>query len=93
MNFDNAMNVLSPKELEPYYHEINKLMRDKDYESLNDILVDAPVEKISTFLIVGLLRLTSSIKDNLPAWNALLSAAYQELDNRGIDANKTLRGL
>jgi hypothetical protein len=56
-------------------------------------LEEIKVENLSDVLLVGILRLTSSKKDELTYWNKLLELCYNELNKRGYDSNIIMKGL
>jgi hypothetical protein len=59
----------------------------------NIFLRQLRIHELSDVLLVGLLRLTSSWKNELPAWPVVLDNAKKELFTRGYDSKMLLRGL
>jgi hypothetical protein len=89
----NASYLNDVKSLLPYYAEINNLIAHRQFDICNDFLSYVRVEELSDILLVGLLRLTSSWKNELSYWTTLFDNAKQELVNRGHDSNLLLKGL
>ncbi len=89
----NAPVLDNVSALLPYYAEINKLIVSRRFDLCNNFLRQLRVHELSDILLVGLLRLTSSWKNQLPHWSILLDSANKELCSRGYDSNALLRGL
>jgi len=81
------------KLLLPYYSEINQWLFNKQFDLCNIFLGQLRIHELSDVLLVGLLRLTSSWKNELPAWPVVLDNAKKELLTRGYDSKILLRGL
>ncbi|MCX7087053.1 MAG: hypothetical protein NTV00_03255 [Methylococcales bacterium] len=88
-----AHHLNEVKSLLPYYSEINKLIATKKFNLCNIFLREVRPQELSDVLLVGLLRLTFSWKNDLPNWSILLERTKQELSNRKYDSNSLLRGL
>ena len=81
------------KSILPYYKEINKIIAQKKYKECNCLLRNINASDLSDILLVGLLRLTFSWKNELPAWSLLLENSEKELEKRNYDSKAVLRGL
>lgn len=81
------------KSLLPYYKKINELLINEKYDTCNNFINQVRISNLSDVLLVGLLRLTNSWQENLPAWNKLLKNSKNELKNRGKDPAISLKGL
>ena len=94
ITFNNECSKLNTvKLLLPYYTEINHLIAHKKFSELDEFISNIVVRNLSDVLLVGLLRLTTSIKENLPSWNKLLVDCSSELDAREFATEKVLCGL
>ncbi|NOS88708.1 MAG: hypothetical protein HOP34_09265 [Methylococcaceae bacterium] len=89
----SASKLNDVKSLLPFYMEINKLISHGELNLCNEFLKQVRVNDLSDVLLVGLLRLTSSHKNELPYWTRLLASAKTELSNRKHDSNAILKGL
>lgn len=88
-----ASTLNDVKTLLPFYMEINKLIAENKFTVCNNFLKQVRTQELSDTLLVGLLRLTSSYKDELPYWVTLRTNAKQELQNRKYDSDAILKGL
>ena len=94
INFNNECSELNTiKLLLPYYTEINHLIAHKKFEELDEFICSINARNLSDVLLVGILRLTTSVKENLPSWNKLLVDCSSELDAREFTTEKVLYGL
>ena len=91
--FQTASELNDVASLLPFYKEINLLLARKDFVLCDSFLRQQRTEDLSDTLLVGLLRLTSSWKSQLPSWEALLDRANDELVKRGYDNQALLNGL
>lgn len=91
--YTSAKELDSSKKLLPYYKEINKLVHFSSTEEINDFLYYVDAEHMSDVLLPGLLRLTSSKKEELKYWKELKNRVEKELEQRGYDKAQLLRGL
>ncbi len=89
----SASNLNNVKSLLPFYMEINKLIADKKFNICNSFIEQVIIKDLSDTLLVGLLRLTSSHKNDLPYWRRLLTNAKEELSYRKYDSDSILKGL
>ena len=81
----SASTLDNVKTLLPYYVEINKLIAHRDFNLCNEFLRQVRVDELSNVLLVGLLRLTYSRREQLPYWKILLSSSEKELNKRKQD--------
>lgn len=91
--YQKAAQLNDTKSILPYYKEINKIIAEKKFKECNCFINNIKVAELSDILLVGILRLTFSWKNELPSWFALLENAKVELGNRHYDSNSVLRGL
>ncbi len=91
--FATASELTNVKSLLPYYKEINSLVTNKKFEMCDDFLRQIRTGDLSDVLLVGLLRLTSSWKSELPSWSGLLAQSRKEIKKRGNDSDMLLKGL
>ncbi|EMA2531327.1 hypothetical protein U2G76_002822 [Vibrio parahaemolyticus] len=91
--YTSAKSLDSSKKLLPYYKEINRLVHFNSTDEINDFLYYVDAEHMSDVLLPGLLRLTSSKKNELKYWKELKNRVEIELEQRGFDKTKLLRGL
>lgn len=91
--YSNSKGLDNIRALLPYYKGINELLKNDEYEACNSFLRFVKAKDLSDVLLVGLLRLTSSWKDDLPEWNRLLSNVTIEMSSRGKDPQVSLKGL
>ncbi len=91
--YQKAAQLNDTKSILPYYKEINKIISEKKYSECNCFLSNIKVADLSDLLLVGILRLTFSWKNELPAWSLLLENSKAELENRNYDSKSVLRGL
>lgn len=89
----SASTLNDVKSLLPFYMEINKLIADKKFNICNSFIEQVIIKDLSDTLLVGLLRLTSSHKNDLPYWTRLLTDAKEELSYRKYDSDSILKGL
>lgn len=61
--------------------------------SVDEALLSISVEKVSTSLLVGILRATSRAQSVLPSWGLLLQRTQECLESKGGDSKRALRGL
>ena len=88
-----ASNLNDVQSLLPYYKEINNLIVERKFDECNCFINYVRVYQLSDNLLVGLLRLTYSWKNELPSWSLLLERSKKELSKRGYDSENLLRGL
>ncbi|WP_156437284.1 MULTISPECIES: hypothetical protein [unclassified Burkholderia] len=72
---------------------IEQSFRHRSYAMINRLLKEAEVKELTEYSIIAMLRSSFSARQHLPAWRGLLNSARRELDNRGHNAAKLLRGL
>ncbi len=91
--FKNSLSLNNPQLLLPYYKEIDKLLKNKEFHIFNTFVRNINTKRLSDVLLIGLVRLTYTKRTQLPDWNLLLSNVSNELSTRGYDEKKVLRGL
>ena len=72
---------------------IEQSFRHRSYAMVNRLLDEAEVRELTEYSIIAMLRSSFSARQHLPAWRRLLDSARQELDVRGHNASRLLRGL
>ncbi|MCK5537297.1 MAG: hypothetical protein KAI79_10745 [Bacteroidales bacterium] len=85
--------IIDTKTLVPYYKNLYTLLIKKDFNICNSILKEIDITKSNEVFLVGILRLTFTWQNELPAWKSLLNKIDQELLSRNIDSKKVLTGL
>jgi len=63
------------------------------FTAIDDMLRDAQLEMLASATIVAILRYTTCAKENLPHHAGCVSRAWHVLNDRGMHADHTLRGL
>jgi hypothetical protein len=91
--YEEASTLSTVKTLVPYYKEINGLVHKNEYEECDIFLRHVKTKNLTDVLLVGLVRLTYSKKEHLSSWNELLEKVSFELDERGYDKYKMLKGI
>lgn len=91
--FQECSEINDVKTLLPYYKKINQLIVDGDFGTCNLFFRRLNTKSLSEVLLLGLLRLTSQWKNNIPAWKMHLDLVEKELKNRGMDSRSLLKGL
>lgn len=91
---ETSEHLNNSHELVPYYRHINELIAAKKFNTIGDFFeCVVQVEKLSSVLLSGLLRLTSNYSHHIFGWNDLYDNCYAELSNRGVHADQILKGL
>ena len=80
-------------EIYPMVMFIHRLLQDRKYSEVDDILVSDQVEAFSNTAMVSLIRSTYSMKRHLNKWFDGRDRVAKELSARGEDTDKILRGL
>jgi hypothetical protein len=66
---------------------------EKNYSVLEAVVRETRVEDLAPELIVGILRTSGHVRDQLRSWEGFLERSYAELNERGYNAEDVLRGL
>ena len=69
------------------------LQKDQKFQLIDMIFASLNVSEISSEILVGLTRNTYPIRSQLEQWKELTSRTFKILSDRGLDANKAMRGL
>ena len=78
--------------LDSIMHEVILSKRSQNYTAVNQMFDKLSV-KDSELLMIGFLRSTFSIRSQVTNWQSMLVRVYDELERRGQDAPRFLRGL
>lgn len=91
--YENALNANTAKEIYPLISGISDLFKEKKYKTVNDILAEAELDKMSPTAMTTLVRTTYPARNKLSNWNDKVVDIKQKLDLSGVDSKKVLRGL
>lgn len=91
--FKRSKEMTGVSEVSALYKVIRTLLNDGKVRDCDSFLKFIEPKEMSNVLLVGLLRLTNSYKDELRSWHTLKSKVQLELSRRGFDATRKLRGL
>jgi len=72
---------------------INDKMIEGKFDEIDEIISKLDLSDLSTFEMVGYLRISSPIKDKLKHWKPFLIEVEKYLDNLGEKSNTILVGL
>ncbi len=90
---NNHQRELSVDEMSPIINGIHRLIKDCNFNYLNDILLHTLTSASSPESIVCMLRATFSVKEKLANWKELLNKSKSWLQERGRNINQDLVGL
>lgn len=62
------------------------------FNQVNQVLLDMPITE-STEILVGTLRFASAAREQLPDYAKVVNTVDAELERRGLDPKRILRGL
>lgn len=79
--------------LSAIFVEIDKALYDSQFRLLGRALATISVELLSPQVLVTILRATAVAKDRVPDWSETVRKVREELDRRGLDGKKILRGI
>lgn len=88
-----ARELNSPKQLLPYYKNINRLIYSKQFALCDLFLSKIKSSQLSNVLLVGIVRMTSQFKSDLPSWQILFDDVVAEIEKRELNSAELLRGL
>lgn len=89
----NASQLKNADDITPYYANITTMIYEKKLHECDSFLKFVDTTSISNVLLVGVLRLTNQAKSDLHNWHNLKSKIEVELEYRGLDSKRKLRGL
>jgi hypothetical protein len=72
---------------------IENLMRKRQFGLLGGAIAALPLSRLSSHVLVSILRVSSAAAPQIPGWANSLSRIEQDLSGRNLDARKLLRGL
>lgn len=81
------------KAMELAFAVIEGNFAERNPDAVNDYLGQLDVKRAHHRILVGSLRASSRAQHLLPHWYALLIATQSELDLRGLDTRRLLRGM
>ena len=73
--------------------EIGRKIQERDYSALQRWISHVRVGDTLPVVLVGMLRATFLVRHSLPNWPDLRIRVRKELEDRGMDPTRTLRGL
>lgn len=79
--------------LSAIFVEIDRALYGSQFRLLGRALATVPVELLSAQVLVTILRATAVAKDRVPEWSETVRKVREELDRRGLDGTKILRGI
>jgi hypothetical protein len=79
--------------LMPILRQVSVLMTRSEYWKCDFLLSSVDFSRLNSTQIVGLLRICSKSRTNLPNWKPALNAATSTLRERSIDTDQVLSGL
>ncbi len=88
-----ASSLKTTKDIYPYYSKISDLVAEQDFDNYNKILDNIDIRNIHEVLMLSLLRIPFLQKDDVSSWNSFLNKTKDELDRRGKNTEKLLKGL
>lgn len=91
--YSTAVDANTAKDIYPLISGIAKLFEDKEYTTVDSILLEAQLEIMSPTAMTTLVRTTYPARKKLANWDAKVIDIKNKLDFLGIDTRKVLRGL
>jgi len=86
-------NVETAADLAPHYSELYALLLENRFEVVNSFLQEIDIENSSILVLMGFSRLTSSWRKHIKSWKSYTRAVYDEINRRGENADKIMRGV
>jgi hypothetical protein len=68
-------------------------LRKGHFALLGSTIAALPLDRLSSHVLVTILRVASSARDSIPRWNSMVLAVRATLIARNLNADKLLRGL
>ena len=72
---------------------INSLIEKRDFVFLDRVLRLISDDRINRYALLGMARATFPVRSKLSYWQLFISNCHRALKNRGLDADKLLKGL
>jgi len=91
--YESAENIKSAEMIYPLIAGITNLFSAKDYETINKILIEVPLDKLSPTVMVALMRTTFPARNKLGNWKGAVQSVSDSLKSRGLNSARILRGL
>lgn len=83
----------SSVELVTLINGINRLLKERRFDSIDTAFACANVEKMKVETMLCWIRTTYAVRENIPRWKTFMREIADELEERGHDANGLLMGL
>ncbi|HCH0842023.1 TPA: hypothetical protein ACN32W_000455 [Vibrio parahaemolyticus] len=91
--YHHSKEISTVTQVSDLYKDISELIKKGGTLECDKFLKFVEPKELSNVLLVGLLRLTNSYKEDLKSWKSLKSKVVIELKVRGFDSARKLRGL
>ena len=86
-------DAISAEDIQSAVSGITDLFISKDYSSVDTILAQLEVDKLSALSLVTIARSTFPARDNLQNWDRAITRISEQLEVLGKKPSKALRGL
>lgn len=83
----------SSAELVTLINGINRLLKERRFDSIDTIFSCANVEKMKVETMLCWIRTTYAVREKIPRWKTFMREIADELKERGHDAEGLLMGL
>lgn len=84
---------LSTETLVKLIEGLGRLMRERRYDSIDELLSTIPLSNWAPEAMLALVRIPYTVRHSLKQWGVAVKRVDAELQSRGIDSTKALRGL
>lgn len=81
------------KELATAIRFINRLIGEYKFDLLGRILLSCKLDKMAPQMIIAFVRAIHPVRSRVRGWRRFVEKAKAELDQRGLDGAKLLRGV
>ncbi len=88
-----ASNETTIEELTELFRKLDDLFWAGHFDVVNQILLDLDISSTRIEMLVGYMRYSSCAKDMLPDWKNVVNTVRDEVEKRGFDPNRIMRGL
>lgn len=86
-------NISDDHKVEPLFSYTEGWIAENDVARVDDLLRDLDVEKVGPYVMIAALRGNWRAKDVLPCYLPLFRKVYDELEKRGENTKRLLRGM
>lgn len=88
-----SAQAATASDIYPLVSGVSALFRKKEYNTVDRLLSEVNLEKLSPTAMVTLVRTTFPARDKLESWNKTVVTIKDQLDSKGLDSANLLRGL